>query len=354
MHTLPTLQALAQAAPATVLKLWEGLGYYTRARNLQAAARCLIDHHASRFPKTPAALLALPGVGRYTAGAIGSIAFNQPVPILDGNLVRVLSRLFCIRDDPRHSRTRIRLWGLAESLVRQAAALVGTPRNPAPRKRWTRLPLRASDTCSHLNQGFMELGATLCTPRWPRCGACPLRRWCRACQRGCANALPTRPRRLSAIHRHEVALVVERSGRFLVRPRPEQTVNAQLWEFPTVVLTPPARAGARRVHTGSATRPAAPVAADWAAGRRTLVREYPGLEGRRLEPLCIVRHAITRYRITLQVFRTQVDGHVARGSRASGLDPDCANSGLRWASRSELEALAFSAAHRKICAQLPK
>src|SRR6185295_12399866 len=117
MRELPGVRALAEAKPDTVLKLWEGLGYYTRARNLQKAAQQIVAGRHGRFPERFDDILALPGVGRYTAGAIASIAFNQPRPILDGNVIRVLTRLFGIGDDPREKRANQRLWRLAEALI---------------------------------------------------------------------------------------------------------------------------------------------------------------------------------------------------------------------------------------------
>src|SRR5207249_8107866 len=123
MRELPTVQSLAGARREKVLKLWEGLGYYTRANNLQRAARMIVDRHGGRFPEKYDDLVALPGLGRYTAGAVLSIAFNQPAPVLDGNVVRVLTRLFGIAENPREKKTGATLWGLAETLVREAATL---------------------------------------------------------------------------------------------------------------------------------------------------------------------------------------------------------------------------------------
>ena len=135
MQALPTVEALARAKPEAVLKLWEGLGYYSRARHLHAAARRMVEEQGGRFPRAFDAILALPGMGRYTAGAICSIAFNQPTPILDGNLIRVLTRLFCIRENPKAGRTTARLWHLAELLVQHAARLRHSPRKPVPKPR---------------------------------------------------------------------------------------------------------------------------------------------------------------------------------------------------------------------------
>ncbi|HEX4644651.1 MAG TPA: A/G-specific adenine glycosylase, partial [Verrucomicrobiae bacterium] len=132
MKALPTIKALARATPEKIHKLWEGLGYYTRVRNLQKAAQKIMADHDGQFPETYEEILALPGIGRYTAGAICSIAFNQPTPILDGNVIRVLTRLFAIRENPRDKSTNNQLWQLAEQLVSEAAKL--TPADAGERQ----------------------------------------------------------------------------------------------------------------------------------------------------------------------------------------------------------------------------
>src|SRR5439155_5774702 len=155
-------EALAAAPLDRVLKLWEGLGYYTRARHLHRAAQVIVHERAGTFPNQFEDVLALPGIGRYTAGAICSIAFNQPTPILDGNVVRVLTRLFAIESDPRKKKTSGLLWQRAETLVRRAALH----------------QVDGTANCSHLNQALMELGATICTAREPNCKLCPVRPRC--------------------------------------------------------------------------------------------------------------------------------------------------------------------------------
>lgn len=154
LERFPTLEALARAKEAEVLRLWSGLGYYARARNLRATARRLVDDFAGRVPSDPALLLTLPGIGPYTAGAIASIAYNQPEPALDGNQVRVLGRVLGVRDpDTRLARKRLEAWS-------RAVLAAGSPRR--------------------LNQALMDLGSLLCLPRQPRCEACPLSVGCRA------------------------------------------------------------------------------------------------------------------------------------------------------------------------------
>src|SRR6266568_8545139 len=149
MHALPNIVTLANAKPEKVRKLWEGLGYYTRVRNMQQAARIIMEKDGGRFPENFEEIMALPGIGRYTAGAICSIAFNQSKPILDGNVIRVLTRLFGIAENPREKETNARLWKLAEQLVSDPLVVHG----------------RRMNACSQLNQSLMELGALVCAPK---------------------------------------------------------------------------------------------------------------------------------------------------------------------------------------------
>ena len=171
MKALPTVQQLASAPPERVLKLWEGLGYYSRARNLQAAEKQIVTHHNGDFPHEPEAIRALPGIGRYTAGAIGSIAFKRPEPIVDGNVIRILTRLFGLREDPKGKAMQSTLWGLAEIMVHSV------------------------DDYSSLNQSLMELGATVCHPRSPQCMDCPVYRSCVARRTRLVDVIPAKPAR---------------------------------------------------------------------------------------------------------------------------------------------------------------
>jgi A/G-specific adenine glycosylase len=308
LRELPDVPTLATARPEKVLKLWEGLGYYTRARNLQKAAQHIVAQHGGKFPADFAGLLSLPGIGRYTAGAISSIAFNHPNPILDGNVIRVLTRLFGLRDNPREKAANARLWDLAGQLVTTAAKV------PLPT-----LPdhLRAlSGSCSALNQSLMELGATLCTPRQPSCLACPLSAKCVARRKGLTGELPNLGERARTTAREFIALVVEHRSKFLVRQRPAGIVNAHLWEFPNIEVDS--------------------ITATPAAAARSL-----GFALASPKPICVVNHSITRYRISLKAFR-------ARGAAVGGV----AKLNGRWCSLNELDALAFTSAHRKILRHL--
>jgi len=312
MRALPNLAALAKAEPERLHKLWEGLGYYTRVRNLQRAAQLMGEQHGGKFPECFEDVLALPGIGRYTAGAICSIAFNQPKPIVDGNVVRVLSRLYGIAGNPRERKTNERLWHLAEELVLRAAKteVRTNTSNHAVRTDGRR-------ACARFNESLMELGALVCTPREPRCRACPIKRHCVAYQEDRILELPCSVRRRRPTPRHFVAFVVQRHGRFFLRQRPAGVVNAHLWEFPNLELSP----------TDSDLMRAA--------------RHVLGILPTSLEPLCTIRHSITRYRITLEAYCV-AGNHAPRVFAAQG----------RWLGRERLSQLAFTSAHKEILRRL--
>jgi A/G-specific adenine glycosylase len=309
MRELPTIQAAARASPDKIHKLWEGLGYYARARNLQKAARQIVEQHDGKFPENFADVLALPGIGRYTAGAICSIAFNQPVPVLDGNVIRVLTRIFGISENPGQKETNARLWKLAEKLVTHASRLKSRTR--------TRTKDEDDLTVSRLNQSLMELGAVICAPRQPRCFVCPVKRFCVAFREKRAEELPNLGKRSAAIPRHFLVFVIEQRGRFLIRQRPAGVVNAHFWEFPNVEVA-------------AGGTPAATALAEAAA--RVL-----GFQPERLTPLGTVKHSITRYRLTLEAYYVKT-GRADVRRRGSG----------RWVTPAGLQRLAFAGAHRKI------
>jgi A/G-specific adenine glycosylase len=203
------LADLAAADEQEVLRLWQGLGYYSRARNLRAAAQKVVSEFGGELPHTVEQLLQLPGVGRYTAGAVASIAFGMRAPILDGNVERVLCRLDRIESDPRHSATRAALWRRAEEVL--PSARVG-----------------------EFNSALMELGAIVCTPRSPRCELCPVRGHCAAREAGVAGQVPA-PRKANPtplLYRH--VFCIRRHGRWLIEQRPSRGRWAGLWQFVTV------------------------------------------------------------------------------------------------------------------------
>ena len=306
MRELPTLQHLADAPSDKIHKLWEGLGYYTRVRNMQNAAQIIVEKSKGVFPKKYEEVLNLSGIGPYTAGAICSIAFNQATPILDGNVIRVLTRVYGIAENPREKETNAKLWRLAKDLVFQAKE-DGRPSVPPFFHPLSAAP--DSSNCSFFNQSLMELGALICTPRQPKCLLCPIKKGCVAQVENRTEQLPNLGKRVSATSRRFAAFVVERNGKFLVRQRPDGIVNARLWEFPNVELA------LREINLTQAAKPF----------------RLP----KNIEPLCQIKHSITRYRITLEAFRAE-------------LPEETKNMPGSWQTLEQLTALAFSSAHRKI------
>ena len=299
----PTVQALAEAPLDDVLKAWEGLGYYSRARNLHAAAQRIVADHGGRLPDTVAGLLALPGVGRYTAGAVASIAYGVRAPVLDGNVIRVLSRVFDLAEDVTQTATRHRLWQLADDLV------------PAARP-------------GDFNQALMELGQLICVPQAPRCLLCPLAAVCLARQRGTQLERPVRPARRRTPHYDVVAAIIWREGRpsaeepFLIAQRPHAGLLGGLWEFP-----------GGKVEPGEALPDA-------------LRREIDEELAIAIQPddfLVEVAHAYTHFRITLHAFH------------AAYLDGEPQHLGVAdhaWVTLNDVERYAFAVTDRKIIAAL--
>lgn len=313
MAALPTIASLSRARSATIHKLWEGLGYYTRVRNMQRAARSILKNHQGRFPTSFEEILQLPGIGRYTAGAICSIAFNQPYPVLDGNVVRVLARVFGVDGNPRDKNVNQKLWGLAEYLVKQAQRSSGNNGDGHSRKIANCKSQIVNRSCSHLNQALMELGALICTPREPRCNQCSLTSQCVARKQNRIDSLPAVAPRPLVTPRRFVAFVIRRGDKVLVRQRPADVVNAHLWELPNLEVSnndgDPGHAALR------------------------LFRHAPTS----IAPVCSIRHSITRYRIRLDVFE-------ARLGNSKSLKPEAG----RWFKRTRLRRLAFTGAHKKI------
>jgi A/G-specific adenine glycosylase len=253
LAAFPNVKRLAAASQQQVLRLWEGLGYYRRARSLHQAARQLVAEHQGQLPDDPQVWRRLPGIGRYTLGAILSQAFNRRLPILEANSVRVLCRFFGVDDPHQDSTVQKRLWQLAEVLL--------------PRKQ-----------VGDFNQAIMELGAVVCTIAAPRCKSCPLAYHCAARRQGRQQELPRRKKPLATIDVQEVAVVVHRGSKVLVVQRRSQGRWGNMWEFPHAELE------AGESHHDAVER---------------MIRENTGLL---VEPgalLATLTHAVTRYRITL-------------------------------------------------------
>jgi len=257
LSRFPDVHALATADLDDVLGAWAGLGYYSRARNLQAAARVIDQDHGGKLPDDAETLQTLPGIGRYTAGAVASIAFDRPEPVLDGNVKRVLARLLGIRKDIGQAATVERLWEEAGALAQ----------GPHP---------------GDLNQALMELGATVCTPRTPRCESCPVSQFCDAWAKGDAESLPIKARKKAARKVEAVAALVVRRGKALAVRRPSCGLLGGLWGLPGGDLA-----------AGETPR----------AGLTRALRERAGLEISRVSAIGTVEHVFTHRKLTLHVYR---------------------------------------------------
>ena len=268
LRRFPNVRALARARADEVLKHWAGLGYYSRARNLHRAAREIVVRHGGSFPRQLRAALSLPGVGRYTARAVLSIAYGAPYAVLDGNVARVLARLDAIRGDLRDPQRWRQVGEMAQQLVAPAA-----PGN------W--------------NQAVMELGATLCTPRAPRCAACPISRWCRAYRLGTPEAFPGRRRKRAPVKvKIAAAVLLDSRGRtLLIKADSGQDggLFSRLWQFPAVEVTGDAESELARHLRAS-------------LGLRTRGR------GMGFVALPQARHSVTFYDIALLPFLVRVKG----------------------------------------------
>lgn len=252
LEAFPDVSALAAADQADVLRLWEGLGYYSRARNLHRAAQILCERHGGELPRLPDAVHDLPGFGRYTVNAVLSQAFDLRLPILEANSVRFLCRVFGIDSDPKSPAVQKRLWQLAEDLL--------------PRR-------RAGD----FNQALMELGALICTPGQPRCLECPVAKECEAFRTGRTAEIPRKSPRPKPEEVLETAIVLRRQGRVFLVQRPAGGRWAEMWEFP------------RSVVAGTATV--------LSAAKELLCRL--GFEAGKPREITTIRHGVTRFRITL-------------------------------------------------------
>jgi A/G-specific adenine glycosylase len=290
----PTVSDLAAAPLDAVLKLWEGLGYYSRARNLHRAAHIVADELGGQFPREVEALLRLPGVGRYTAGAIASIAFDQRAPVLDGNVIRVLSRLVDLDEDVTRPATQAKLWALAESYL------------PA---------VRPGD----YNQALMDLGRLVCRPREPLCSTCPLQQDCRAFEQGTQRERPLKKKKAPTPH-YDVAagMIWNDAGQLLIAQRPLDGLLGGLWEFP----------GGKQ-EDGETLE---------ACLQREL-REELAIEVEVGALFCVVKHAFTHFKITLHAFTC----------RYVGGEPQTLGVHNRaWAAPDELARYSFGKADRQV------
>ena len=294
MKRYPTVEALARAQEPEVLKVWEGLGYYSRARNLVRGADYVVTAHAGRLPESVAELRRIPGIGRYTAGAIASIAFQKPEPIVNGNVMRVLCRIRDTKGDPRKAPLSEHLWDLARQL--------------------------ATGTDSRgLNESLMELGALVCTPRNPHCGLCPVRQQCRALANETVERRPELGRNVTSTKREvQILLVTRGRNQILVHKRDAaSTPWANLWAFPYLECAP---SMAALGHVRS-----------WA-------KENLGCTPEGISVVAEGKYTVTRYRFEYQAFALKVT------ARQKTSLPN----GHAWVEQSQLRELAMPAPHRRV------
>ena len=290
LRRFPTLDDLADAPLDDVLKQWEGLGYYSRARNFHLAVREVRQAFGGRVPADPQAFRALPGVGRYTAGAVMSIAFGREEPLVDGNVRRVFSRL---TNEPSPSDQE--LWELATAVV-------------------------AGSRPGDLNQGMMELGATVCTPRAPRCGQCPVADVCQARAAGTQEERPARKKPRAVPHEDTAVAVIHHDGRVLLVRRPLDSRLGGMWAFPSAVR--------KRNESES-------------AGAERAALDVLGLTVQAGSPVGVVTHAFTHVRATYRAVRCTITGGKPRELQCDG---------WAWVAPAEVDSYALPVAQKKIFA----
>lgn len=292
----PSIASLAAADEQQVLKLWEGLGYYRRARQLHRAAQIICAEHAATFPRDSKVVRQLPGIGRYTAGAILSIAFDAREPILEANTLRLFSRLLAFTGNPQGTLGQQQLWGAATALLPVSAA-------------------------GQFNQALMELGSQVCLPREPRCGTCPVATLCLAREQGLQNRIPRQRAKPTAEAVREAAVVVCRRNRvLLLRRGPDLARWAGLWDFPRFAF----------------------VEHPEAASRRWLADQVAVQAGVRIEPgelLATLKHTVTRFCITLDCYLAKYVGIAGRKATR----PE-----TRWVSPRDLDDLPLNTTGRKL------
>ena len=298
----PDVRSLAAADESEVLKAWEGLGYYRRARQLHAAARMIVDEYGGTIPPDPAAVRALPGVGRYIAGAILSFAFDRPEPIVEANSQRVLARLLAIEENLKSASTQERIWQAAARLVPAVGA-------------------------GKFNQALIELGALVCAPREPGCLVCPLSALCAARRLGLQDVLPVITPKPPPLAVAEACAIVVRGGKILIVQRGRGGLWEQFWEFPTVHLNgvdPAGRSFGEPVELAEGVR------------RLTGIAIEPG-------PLVkAITYSVTNHRVKLSA-------HLAE-ARAGVLAPGPGLVDARWVEPARLGEYTFSSASRRLIA----
>jgi A/G-specific adenine glycosylase len=285
----PTIWYLAKSNLSEVLKVWEGLGYYSRARNLHRAAQIVLDHFHGKIPSTLEDLLSLPGIGRSTAGAILSFAFHKEAPILDGNAKRVLSRLFAVSSHSVGDKTEDFLWQISEWLIPKGFS------NP-------------------FNQALMDLGSMLCTPTDPQCFRCPLQHFCRGRALGDPGRFPAKKEKRTIPHVESVAAVIMKDKKVHLSQRPPEGFLGGLWEFPNWRVEEKARSRLR-------------------SRLRNQAKKELGMNIKFKEPVGTFKQTFSHFKLTLHAYYCQPIGKKTKG---------------KWASIENLSDFPMSKIHRHI------
>jgi A/G-specific adenine glycosylase len=291
LKSFPTIHHLAKPDLSKVLKVWEGLGYYSRARNLHRASQIVLNHFHGEVPDTLKDLLSLPGIGRSTAGAIFSFAFHKEAPILDGNAKRVLSRLFAISGNPGERKTEQLLWKISESLIPKGFS------NP-------------------FNQALMDLGSMICTPKDPRCTECPLQSYCKGRTIGYPERFPLKTIKKKIPHIEAVSAVIQKDEKVLLHRRPPVGLLGGLWEFPNWRIEEKRMARLRlRLRL------------------RNHIKKEMGMNIEVKEPMGTFHQTYSHFKLTLNVFKCEVIDGRGRG---------------KWVCMRDFDQFAMSRIHRKI------
>ncbi len=293
LEKFPSLEVLAKAPIDDVLKTWEGLGYYSRARNLQKAAKCVLASFNGNIPDDYMTLQSLPGLGPYCAAAIASIAFGKPIPVVDGNVLRVMSRFWGIESDIRHSKTRVIMFNRLKSYIE------------------TTHP-------SLFNQGMMELGALICKPKSPKCGICPISSSCFAFKTGQIDRFPVKSKKSPVPHYDIGVGLIWKDNYLLIAKRKEDQMLGGLWEFP----------GGKKKEKETI--------------EETVLREIKeetALHVKLRSKLGVIKHAYSHFKITLHAFHCLYEN----GEPFSATSQE-----LRWVTFSDLKKYPFPSANKKM------
>lgn len=297
LEKFPTIEALAEAPTDELMKCWEGLGYYARARNLQHSAQTLMREHGGNLPKTREALQSLKGFGAYTSASVASLAFGENCAAIDGNVLRVFARLYAIADDIRLPATK--------SKIEQLATL-NLPKGRA----------------GEFNEAVMELGATVCTPKNPQCSACPLNQDCAALQQDAVLSYPFKSSKPKIPHKEIAIGIVQREGKVLIALRPSDGLLGDLWEFP---------GGKKEAHE------------TLVECCKREVEEETGLQVQVGERIAVVKHTYTHFKITLHAFLCAYQGGEAHPKSSQE---------IRWVALHELSQFAFPKANKSVITAL--